>query len=394
MNAYGKMLKNVFDFNGRTTRRDFWIPFFINGALVLVLYGLIFLGATVAGDGLYTVSAGRISFTTKGSEAATLLCIPWLLVFLYVFIVQMGLTIRRLHDAGIPGWVYPICLVGTCMCGIGWIVKIVLCSLDSKPDNKWGPNPKMQKAAGMPQMNGMQQMNVMPQVNGIPVEQMPNQPSNVPVAVSGAVYALAFFFTVVMMVANYNLSMDHRPGQVQIDIEHADSEEAEDENNWNPDESIFGTEDASETDSPKDVNSGDGVYRIYLDIDQTMEAQIPEYPGFRVTDYDEENYIYMEGENTTLWDSCSYFETKDEVLEALNFDSMLDEEEQTEVVAAETTVNGNTVYYNKCVDMAGDETRYHMYVDLGMQYFLEIQLTTSESITDETAFAMASFDMQ
>lgn len=349
---------------------------------------------TVAGDGLYTVSAGQIAVTTEGSDAATLLCIPWMLVYLYVFIVQMGLTIRRLHDAGIPGWVYPICLVGTCMCGIGWIVKIVLCCLDSKPDNKWGPNPKMQGAAGIPQMNGMPQMYGKPQVNGIPVEQMPNQPSNVPVAVSGAVYALAFFFTVVMMVANYNLSMDNRPGQIQIDIEKADSEETEDENNWNPDESIFGTEDVSETDGSKDISSGEGVYRIYLNIDETMEAQIPEYPGFRVTDYDEGNYIYMEGENTTLWDSCSYYETKDEVLEALNSDSMFDGEEQTEVVAAETTVNGNTVYYNKCVDMAVSETMYHMYVDLGMQYFLEIQLTTSENITDEDAFAMASFDMQ
>lgn len=339
MNAYVKMLKGVFEFNGRTTRRDFWIPFFINGALALVLYGLIFLGATVAGDGLYTVSAGQISFTTRGSDAATLLCIPWILVYLYVFIVQMGLTIRRLHDAGIPGWIYPICLVGTCMCGIGWIVKIILCCLDSKPDNKWGPNPKMQ--------------------------QMPNQPSNVPVAISGAVYALAFFFTVVTMAANYKLSMDNRPGQVQIDIELADSEEAEDE-----------------------------IYRIYLNMDQTMEARIPKYSGFEVTDYDEGNYIYMEGENTTLWDACSYYETKDEVLEAFNSDSMLGGEEQTEVVAAETTVNGNTVYYNKCVDMEGEETEYHMYVDLGMQYFLEIQLTTSENITDEDAFAMASFDIQ
>ncbi len=410
MNAYAKMLKNAFNFHGRTTRRDFWIPFFINGALTLFLYGLVFLASTVAGDGLYIVTSNRVSVSTVDSRIATIFCIPWFIIFLYTFIIQMGLTVRRLHDAGIPGWVYPICLVTSCILCIGWIVKVILCCLDSKPDNQWGPNPKMQKTAGMPQMNGMPQENALSwngagNVNN--VYEFPAQPSNVPVAVSGAVYAMALIFAGATMVANYNLSMDQGNRQVQEnqlkDTLSDIFEGTEGQDSWNLDDDDTKTDMETDINDDTDENNetaenNGGTYRIYLDDNQTMEAQIPDYPGFKVTDYDEGYYVSMEAENSELWESGSVYETKEEALEALNSDSPFDRDyltlvEDECVAAGETTVNGNAVYYNKCVDISGDDTEreYHMYVDLGMQYLLEIRLTSRQDITDEDAFAMASF---
>jgi len=142
MQEYGKMLKNMFQFQGRARRREFWVVSLINSAIGCFFYALLFFGSTLAGDSLCYKSGGTVGFSTTGSTVGTILVVPLVLVFLYAAISVIALTVRRYHDAGIPGWVYPICLVGCCLCGIGAIAHLVICFLPSKEDNIYGENPK------------------------------------------------------------------------------------------------------------------------------------------------------------------------------------------------------------------------------------------------------------
>ena len=60
------------------------------------------------------------------------------LASLVLFLPGLAVAIRRLHDTGRVGWWILLALIPI----IGWIVLIVFYVQDSKPDNKYGPNPK------------------------------------------------------------------------------------------------------------------------------------------------------------------------------------------------------------------------------------------------------------
>ncbi len=142
MKEYRKMLQNMFRFQGRARRREFWVVSLLNSAIGCFFYALLFFGSTLAGDSLCYKNGGTVGFSTTGSTVGTILVVPLVLVFLYAAISVIALTVRRYHDAGIPGWVYPICLVGCCLCGLGAIAHLVICFLPSKEDNVYGENPK------------------------------------------------------------------------------------------------------------------------------------------------------------------------------------------------------------------------------------------------------------
>ncbi len=144
MKEYKNYLKNMFQFNGRSRRREYWVVSFINASISILLYVIMFLACTIAGDPLvYVMDSGYGGgFTTTGSLVGTIFAIPLALWSLFIMISTMGLTVRRFHDVGIPGWVYPICILGCCCCGIGAIVMLVIILLPSKEDNQYGVNPK------------------------------------------------------------------------------------------------------------------------------------------------------------------------------------------------------------------------------------------------------------
>lgn len=142
MKEYMKMLRNFVNFEGRARRREYWVVSLINAAMMCGLLALIFIGCTLTGDSLIYVTSNSAGFSTSGSLVGGILAIPYILVSLYVLVSSIALTVRRYHDAGVPGWVFPICLVGVCCCGIGAIAHLVICFLPSREDNKFGVNPK------------------------------------------------------------------------------------------------------------------------------------------------------------------------------------------------------------------------------------------------------------
>ena len=131
-----------FNFDGRARRREYWWNYLywtlISVAVGLAVnVGIMVLGivsAVIGSDVLAALTALMLTHATFVSIAITI-------------IISIGkllpVTIRRLHDRGLSGWIYLICLLGNCICGIGSIVLLVLLWLDSQPGaNNYGPNPK------------------------------------------------------------------------------------------------------------------------------------------------------------------------------------------------------------------------------------------------------------
>ena len=106
MPAYLAAWRRFGDFAGRTSRRDFWTYFLIN--LVAYVMALV-IARTLA-----------------------------LLYALAVFIPNLGMHIRRLHDVGRSGWWLLLALIPL----VGDILLLVWLALPGEPGpNRWGPPP-------------------------------------------------------------------------------------------------------------------------------------------------------------------------------------------------------------------------------------------------------------
>lgn len=142
MREYSKMFRQMFQFDGRTRRREYWVCTLINATITCVLYAMMFFAATAAKNPLFAKSGYSVNMDTKESMVATLFVVLIVFVQLFFFIAMLGMKVRRFHDAGLPGWVYPICLVGIVLCGLGGLAELIICLLPSKEDNQYGENPK------------------------------------------------------------------------------------------------------------------------------------------------------------------------------------------------------------------------------------------------------------
>lgn len=102
---YTDVLKNHYlDFEGRTTRKQFWM-------FVLINFIIVFLIGFV----------GQLLLDANGS---------WLsnLYSLAVLLPSIAIAIRRLHDIGKSGWWLLIGLIPV----VGWIILIVFYATETK----------------------------------------------------------------------------------------------------------------------------------------------------------------------------------------------------------------------------------------------------------------------
>ncbi|WP_257275654.1 DUF805 domain-containing protein [Endozoicomonas sp. SESOKO4] len=98
------------EFNGRASRKAYWMYYLFYLLFYLVAGGLDAFG----GAGLFSV-----------------------LYCLAVLVPGIAVTARRLHDTGRSGWWQLIYLIPV----IGWIVMLVFLLQDSQPDNEYGNQP-------------------------------------------------------------------------------------------------------------------------------------------------------------------------------------------------------------------------------------------------------------
>ncbi|MEU9252065.1 DUF805 domain-containing protein [Streptomyces sp. NPDC048270] len=113
MNHYTDVLKKYADFSGRARRQEYWMFFLFNAAAAIILIVLDFvLGTYPLLYGIYALA---------------------------VFLPNLGVTIRRLHDTGKSGWWILIGIIPV----IGFIWMIVLLATEGEQaPNQYGPNPK------------------------------------------------------------------------------------------------------------------------------------------------------------------------------------------------------------------------------------------------------------
>ena len=116
--AYKKFWKGYVDFEGRSTRSDYWFAFLANMLIV------------VAFDVLFWVFLGMAS-ATDSSFLAVISFILLLILFAYgiaTVLPGIAITVRRLRDAGY-NWPY---IFVAFIPFVGWIILIVLLCKPSK----------------------------------------------------------------------------------------------------------------------------------------------------------------------------------------------------------------------------------------------------------------------
>lgn len=127
-----------FSFEGRARRREYWWNW--------LYWNLILFAFAVCVILIHFVVA--IFFSgNHGTVIAPVGSLMMILVGIASFVIEvwklLPITIRRFHDRGLSGWIYLVCVVISCFCGIGSIAALVICCLDSQPGtNQYGPNPK------------------------------------------------------------------------------------------------------------------------------------------------------------------------------------------------------------------------------------------------------------
>lgn len=108
-------------FSGRAGRKEFW-------------YWYLFTCLTTIAGFLFSCLLALIS-AMGAVEIFVILNGIWSLV---IFLPNLAVTVRRLHDAGYSGWYYLIALIPL----VGVIILLAALCTDSVDDNKYGPNPK------------------------------------------------------------------------------------------------------------------------------------------------------------------------------------------------------------------------------------------------------------
>ena len=115
-----KLWARIFDYKGRSTRKEYWFPFILHvvlGILEGVSIVLSFIPVTIIHYFFLVIAVGLLMYLS-------LSIIPWI-----------SLTVRRLRDAGKSAWWTVLLLVF----GIGHIFLFFLCSLASTAVGYFNP---------------------------------------------------------------------------------------------------------------------------------------------------------------------------------------------------------------------------------------------------------------
>jgi uncharacterized membrane protein YhaH (DUF805 family) len=124
------LTKKYVGFQGRARRREYWgYQLFNILALLAVLCVGLMLDFAFGG------------FTIEPNSEAVPTFTVWLLVLfvLGTLLPSLAITVRRLHDIGITGWIYLVSIIPY----IGGLIIFVMTVLNSQAGtNKYGPSPK------------------------------------------------------------------------------------------------------------------------------------------------------------------------------------------------------------------------------------------------------------
>ena len=122
--AVGTCLRKYADFDGRARRSEYWYFRLFIWMVYLSLWLAIFL-----------TSIGMPP--DAPNEPGGILLLIGIVFMLAVWLPDMAVTVRRLHDAGYSGWMYLIALVPFG----GFVLLALTCMRGTYGDNQYGPDP-------------------------------------------------------------------------------------------------------------------------------------------------------------------------------------------------------------------------------------------------------------
>ncbi|TPM63846.1 DUF805 domain-containing protein [Mesorhizobium sp. B2-2-4] len=117
--------ENYFNFTGRARRKEYW---------AYCLFWFVALLA-VTGIGIFADAAmGNLDDAEMPAVTIGLFG----LFLLATFLPGLGMTVRRLHDIGLTGWLFLVILIPT----IGSLIILVFALIPTQArENQWGPVP-------------------------------------------------------------------------------------------------------------------------------------------------------------------------------------------------------------------------------------------------------------
>ena len=140
MKEYIDAIKKYAVFNGRATRKEYWM-FTLYNFLVGLAYQIII--------GLILAPFGTFQFTENKQPTPFffLFILISLLYPLFMLLPSYSLAVRRVHDTGHNGWWASISTIKVGInhftFAIGQLLFLPFSLRDSQPgENKYGPNPK------------------------------------------------------------------------------------------------------------------------------------------------------------------------------------------------------------------------------------------------------------
>lgn len=117
--------RQLFDFSGRATRREYWL-FVLQLYLLLFLVG--FVGAIVI-----------IAMSTETDTYEQLVPLSVLVLFVLGTIPFLSATVRRIHDHNKTGWLLLLWFIPA----VGWIFfLIMMLAPGTDGENDYGPDPR------------------------------------------------------------------------------------------------------------------------------------------------------------------------------------------------------------------------------------------------------------
>jgi uncharacterized membrane protein YhaH (DUF805 family) len=136
MNILTRPWTHIFDYKGRSTRREYWL-------FILTFYLLLFAAAIVLG--LIAAALG-IKVEREGEGAFSAVVGVFLgLYTLAALLALLSLSVRRLHDHDKTGWFlllswFPL---------FGWIFFLIMMLTPGNDyENSYGPDPRVREPLG------------------------------------------------------------------------------------------------------------------------------------------------------------------------------------------------------------------------------------------------------
>lgn len=135
--CYKKMMKNYANFNGRTTRADFWKAIAVYFVMNLIIGIPNFIVSFIQGFNAGYNSASGVAVATGGILSVLALIFGLIeMIFALAHLVPMlAMEARRLHDTNKSAWFLLLNLLSFC-CGIGAIILIVFYCLPAVEEGK------------------------------------------------------------------------------------------------------------------------------------------------------------------------------------------------------------------------------------------------------------------